>query len=142
MGARKALPVFPVGKKRDKIALLCIASPVLSTPSNAIQSQRGSLPHCNAVHAMKIVIRFFLCLFRRPCSLRSLWGEFTRFWYVAERARRGRETALFSPVGAFTPLRDIVGGTPLAGHGAGLSRPLCVVLNHSTYAGDFLFCFS
>ena len=63
-----------------------------------------------------------------PRSLRSVWGKYTRFCCVAERARRGRETAVFSLVRAVTALRDIVEVLPLAGHGAGLTRPLCVFL--------------
>ena len=132
LGARKGLPCFSVmEKEREFSRSPCIVFSVLSTPSNATQGATW-LPArpSRRPRVENSVIRYFLYVpnvvfGRRPCSLRSPWGKFTRFWYMAERARRGRETALFSPVAALRAARGHCGGLPLAGHGAELSRPLC-----------------
>ena len=71
-----------------------------------------------------------------PRSLRSVWGKYTRFCCVAERARRGRETAVFSLVRVFIALRDIVEVCPSRGMVRDLrARYACFcVFGHANFA--------
>ncbi len=132
LGARKGFTCFPKRKRaRFSRALPALFFVVLSTPSNQCRAQRSPLPNLPAVLALKIVVIrhiFLTChgatfppaFGRRPVWRARCWASTRVFGMWRNAQRRGRKTAVFSPVGGFYSPRGTLWGNALAGHGAGL----------------------